>query len=532
MAVTIQTTLTTLYDAETTTGWSAGTLYSGFQREGNNCLGGQASEGSFEAVYTLSSPVTIQSYETIYSWMQAWGNPETKANGGFAIVVGDGTNRVAYHVGGSDDYGFQVGAWSCFALSPSNLPTAKTQLLGTADPDFSAVTEIGVRFTLINKVIGNIDNVFWDICRYGSGLIIYASDPANPGNFAEIAADDASTAAGKAYGIVREIQPGVYGVQGQLYFYNSSLPLYFEDRNAVIIMENRGQAQSSFYVQLNSFGSNTNDFQFTLGDKLGTGDSAVGINGVSFLAADPAAMPWGLIVYTNSNNPGVSIGFYGCTFSGLSNVSTLGDDGALADFASATIDNSYRVQARQATVVNSIISNSRETSVGALELPSGDTHNVRNCRFISNPRAVEITAAGTYTFDALRFSGNTYDVQNSSGGDVTVNAINGSDPTTTIETAGGTTTINNLRTHTLTGMVPGSEVTYVRKSDGVVLFNVEDVDSTGTTQYQYNYTGDVDVTILVFHVNYYPVSVDVTLTSTDATLPIQQEADLWYSNPP
>ena len=166
MSVTITNNMTTLYDAESTSGWTtddAVTTYTGFQRQGTYCIGMQASNGTTYAYKTITS--TNLSNKVIYSWLRS-GNPTTKANGGFRIILGDGTNRRAYYVGGSDDMGFQVGTWSCFVLDTSNLPTNYSQLAGSSAPNLSAITEVGAQFNYASKAVGNADNVFIDICRY------------------------------------------------------------------------------------------------------------------------------------------------------------------------------------------------------------------------------------------------------------------------------------------------------------------------------------------------------------------------------
>jgi hypothetical protein len=89
---------------------------------------------------------------------------------------------------------------------------------------------------------------------------------------------------------------------------------------------------------------------------------------------------------------------------------------------------------------------------------------ITNCKFVNCNRAIKITAIGTYTFDNLTFSGNSYDIENSSAGLVTINATNGANPATVINTGGGTTTILNTKTLTITvkdgsnNPIPGAQV--------------------------------------------------------------------------
>ena len=113
-----------------------------------------------------------------------------------------------------------------------------------------------------------------------------------------------------------------------------------------------------------------------------------------------------------------------------------------------------------------------------------------------------------------------------------LNISGGGDSPTAISTvAGGSVTVNNPVFHNLSGIVQNTEITYVRDSDGAVLYHVENVGVGGTTQYAYTYGGDVAATIHVHHLSYKFQAVPVTLGSTDQTLPIQQVADPVYSNP-
>lgn len=99
---------------------------------------------------------------------------------------------------------------------------------------------------------------------------------------------------------------------------------------------------------------------------------------------------------------------------------------------------------------------------------------------------------------------------------------------------GGTTyTPPASYTHTLTGLVAGSEVTYVDDADNptITYFHVE---SSGTsTGYSYVYSGSpITVDILVFNITYEPILIEgVSLGASDATVPISQDLDGNYYNP-
>lgn len=151
----------------------------------------------------------------------------------------------------------------------------------------------------------------------------------------------------------------------------------------------------------------------------------------------------------------------------------------------------------------------------------------------NNNRGIKITAAGTYTLNGVKFSGNTYDIENASTGQVIINCINGANASSVINTAGGTTTINNPVTLTLTGIASGSEVRiYSRDGSGnsnIELAGSENV-TTGTFEYTYNYSPGVMVNIVVIHVEYHYYAINgYTLGANNASIPVQQIKDRQYS---
>lgn len=156
---------------------------------------------------------------------------------------------------------------------------------------------------------------------------------------------------------------------------------------------------------------------------------------------------------------------------------------------------------------------------------------VTNCTFSNNNRAIKFTVSGSVTMDGSVFDGNTYDIENSSAsGVLTIEAVNGANPSTYINTGGGTTVINNSKTLELTDLQTNSEVRIFSKPAYVELAGVE--NSTDTFTYNYNYTGDTNVDIVVHHLQYqYILLEDITLGSNGVSIPIQQQIDRNYLNP-
>ncbi len=151
-----------------------------------------------------------------------------------------------------------------------------------------------------------------------------------------------------------------------------------------------------------------------------------------------------------------------------------------------------------------------------------------------NSRGIKITTAGTYTFSGIQFATNTFDVDNASGGAVIINATNGSNVSTFTNSAGGSVTINNSKTLTLTGLIPNSEVRIYSRDGGgnsdVELGGIENCSATFAYNYNFGANPTVNIVVLKNDYQYYAIN-NYTLGATDASLPIQQIPDRQYSNP-
>jgi hypothetical protein len=497
MAVTITRDLTDLWNSEVDTGWTGleTTLYAGWQREGSNCEGIAVSNTTVTGYRTFSS--FDMSDKAVYIWMYCAGNMDTIANGGLGIVLGDGTNRRAYYVGGSDYLSFQVGIWSCFMVDATNPPTGYNQELGSAAPNFAAITQVGVHCKTLSKALGGADNFFIDMARYGYGITIGGGGVATEGTFAEAAADDESTASGKAYGIIRTMATGVYGVQGRIQIGNSGTSSsYFDDEDSVVVFENNG-AGSSLYslgVVANSTGTNS----IVMGNKVGSGDTAIGANGVTIMSAGPNTS----VDLDDTNADTVNI--YGSKFFKIAGGLTLSTDTA-HEFIGNTIDQTGIVTANQCIIRGCTFSGTTDASSDGSSLLWNSTINIKNSSFNSNtdatndPHGIKHTATGTFTYDGLTFSGNDYDIDNNSGDAITINAVNDADPQTYENTTGTSTTINNPKTVTTSvedsgGTAIENAQVFIKKAGDYYSYTSHNTNNTaGLGTFEVNEVVDTDL---------------------------------------
>jgi len=526
MTVSITSNLTQIDSCDANTGWSDGTAYSGFQREGSACLGDQISTSASYFTKTISS--TNVSNSIIYIWMKL-ASPETQANGGYRFVLGDGTNQRGYYVGGSDAEAFSRQGWFRFILDTSNPPTSYDQIAGSSEPNFSAITLIGVGGLQATKAVGNSPNFFWDSIDYVANdtyaLLIGGGTSGDPGVFSEIVAEDASTTNG--WGIVRELQAGVYGAQGALRFGDAGTSdSYFEDKDAVLVFENPVVPITDTYYVFDLVGNSTGTNSFVLGNKVGSGDTAVGSNGCTIQSAGP-----GVLVKLDATNFN-TINIYGCKFYKIANGITLSSSSS-HEFIGNTVDQCGIVSLAQPIIRNCVFSGTTHLTTSGSAVLWNDNVNIKNCSFNANTNtslhAIQHPASGVFDYDGLTFIGNDYDIYNYvvPSGNITVNALNGANPGTW-DTIGGWVDIINAVLITITledaagNPVPSGRVGVYRQSDNAALM-LEYATAAGIAQESYNYTGDTNIYVRVRKsspgsTRYLPYLTTGTITSAGYTL--------------
>ena len=199
---------TVINDCESTTGWAgddAVTLISdtGQHYEGSNSLSTQLTNAD-EHMYTTQDSVGASTFSLDWSDSTLYllvkdnlGN--SAANGGVQFVIGDGTNRVGYDVGGNDAPGCLLSTYfQSYKLDVSVIVTTPgsfaTYAGSEASLSQSACTQIGYGSLHLAKASGAVDNVFMDCFRYianGSyALTINGGTSGTPETMADVQGDD------------------------------------------------------------------------------------------------------------------------------------------------------------------------------------------------------------------------------------------------------------------------------------------------------------------------------------------------------
>ena len=549
MAFVIQPTgLTTISDAETTTGWASDgdtpAQTGDIQREGSFCIGAQFSIETGSLYFTFSALNLTN--KRIYCWNRIHTRVLDKANRGVMILLSDGTNRRGYAVGGSDDPGFDIGAWNCYVLDTANLPTLVHNFAGTAAPTLTAITSIGMGWVCPSMAAGNTDNMFVDImriCEPSGGLrLLGGNSGSTAGTFAAIAADDFSTDAGKAYGHIRQLQPGIFGLQGNLLFGDptGSQGLYFDASDSVVVLEDhRHQTGSGLPFRISIEAGTSRSF-FQTGDAVGSGDTQVGAAGVQIRSANTASR----FDFIANDSGTLEVRQYGFSFLAVRSGSAVAmkfPTGAFAiasySLSGGTFDQCGGVDVGQVPVRNCVFSGHAVSGSGALLWTA--VTDLKNCSFLNNTAApVGFTSSaiitrvtGSYQFDGHTYAGNQYDLINASNGSFTASVVGGGDTPTVLNIGAGSETQIVAQTQvTLTGLVSQSQVIVLDTDDGSPIANVEDVGVTG--EFSFSDTPGNIVDIFIHAVDYVWYSItDFTIPSSDTELPVVQQFDRNYSNP-
>ena len=444
MAVTITDTRTTWdeFDNEDNSG---GTLYTADPdpKELTGCLGVIVSNESDHVRKEKAADVDI-SGNLVYVWVLANGIMDTRANGGFGVYFRDTVLTGVYghfHIGGSDHAMFrhssgQVG-WQCLVIDLDNLPVyGYTSAGGNAPPfDFTVIEQIGAGFKTLQKALGGVENCFCDVVRYGNGgIIVTAGTSGDPGVFTEITAEDESNADGKAYGILRELGTGLFGLQGLLTFGDTAgtTATYFKDTGVTVAFEDRELGIDRYGIKV--VGNSTGSTTFWLIDSTLSCPAGVGAYldatdvDLQVLTLDNviiAGYEQGVDFSANATN-GPNHTVSGCTFIGCGQI----DPGKVV-FENNVIDSSTNAD-------------------GSILLDADGTGDWENLTFLSDGtgHAIYITATGTYTFTEFTYSGFGADdttnaaVYNNSGGAVTINVSGGDTPTVRNGTSASTTIVN------------------------------------------------------------------------------------------
>ena len=506
MAFTVTPLLADISTAETTTGWSTGSLDAAFFKQGSNSIAfymAKNARGSITYTYSGGLAWTAYTDPHLYYWMNSAvaGVTEPKSTGtttasGYTVRVT--LTNAAYrewHVTGSDTWD---GGWSnAFVVDMSH---TGTQLYASSGTFSSASTIASVTWYIDLSTSGNIRNVpanHWlDAVRVGDGIQAHNTSAADPAfDFSDIAAVDASTT--YQWGVLQPLRTGTtdLGLAGKLVIGDSASTNHVDFQSndeSVSFLDldgsGAGIVSSTLYSITFEGNSTGTDQDVYLGTKVGTGDTMSGRNGTAIKAGGPSVDY--SIDFSDSNLH--NVGWYGCTIAGAaSGASPTADPTTLFEFAATSFDTCDQIALGGATARNCNFLNSTSlTTSGALSWINGTT-DVEYSLFVNNPTAIEmVTLAADVSFSGMEFSANTYDVRYEGATDWDLNWTDASGAPTVNNFGAGTLTPVNTVTLTLTNVVSGSQCAIYAdaggyETEGTEMMNETAVGTTVTEDYAY-----------------------------------------------
>ena len=404
----------------------------------------------------------------------------TLALGGVQYVIGDGTNKVGYDVGGNDSSGLPlVPFYNCYKLDVSNLPVAFNAYTGTeAALTQTTITEAGVGTLHLAKAVGNVANITVDYMSYiangTAALTINGGTIGTPETMVDVQGDDVTN----GWGLIANPFGSQYLFMGPTEWGDATtLTSYFtaSDEQWFWIGGVAGIGNFDFNLTANATGTNS----FVV-----TNTVIVGLDVRSDFDLAPANHNIMKLTSVTFTDIGV------ITFP-LNNI---------GNFANNCIFNNC-AQVNPSTIdMESPSFNSTTDANGAL-LIAATVSNILNATFTSGGtgHAIYITATGTYDFDLWTFSGYGADattdsvVYNNSSGAVTINILNGGDTPTVRNGAGASTTINNSVTVLVQGVTEGAAVKVIEVGSPQTIILEVLADSNGEASTSINFTGDLPV---------------------------------------
>jgi hypothetical protein len=543
MAVTITDLRTTRNEADATTGWVGSATPTLFTSNPDpvESTGHLGQVVSTTRAYLVHQATAINLTNTlIYVWFQPGPAMSSTANDGFGVVLGDGTNRIQYKIGGSDKSVFRhnigVPTYNCMVLDTANLPATPYVWVGVAaNLNLAAITEIGSGCQTTQKSVGGVSNVFTDVVRYGNGgLRISGGASGTPGKFKEISDLDGSTTNALAYGVIRELGDGVYGIQGSLTFGNATGTdsSWFEETSKTLVLENRGLGKDKYVLSVNDNGVGTTTVKF--GTKIGSGVDALGSDGVSILSTFEVGGQWDSATDTDVTDVFV----YGSTFNSLT-------EGVIFRDPQEFINNSFvgcgQINPNNAIMVNCNIINSITTSALLWNFNGNTNGKLDGCSFLSGGtgHAIEFgsNTPANITLTNINFSNYGADtttnaaIYNNSGKELNITISGGNTPTVRNGTGATTNIISGLTTITLTGLKTNSEVRVYEDDAGQNGTEIDGIENSSTS-FSFSATSAAVINIMINNLNYLPADIwQFTVPADNTSIPISQVTDRQYFNP-
>lgn len=514
------TTLTLLTNAEAGT-WGEFTNFTNggtpdnteqdFFIEGAGCTSqsfGTKTGAVFSIAFDSGAGQTFNTGDCLFIWQVclAANGIDIYDNGGYRVAIGASLSDYnMWKTGGSDFGRNPYGGWQNVAVDPTFTPVDYT--LGSP----GAYQWFGSALNTIAQISkGSPHGV--DVLRFGRGeLIVSGGEAGSYGQFSAMAtANDAQTA---RWGLFQEQGTG-YLWKGLLTLGTSGTPIDMQDSNVNITADNAEKTYLAFNrIEINNVDSNIDWTAVNI-----TALSASQLSPGQFDMIDDCSV-------TQSN----------CVFT---------DMDTFIYQSSASLDGTTFRRCNIVYQGNAIFTTCTfEEATGITSLSGSDSSTVTDSQFTSDgsSHAYEIDTAGSFSwtdnvvegYAAVTGSTGNEVIYNTSGGAVTINVSGGSGTISYRNLGAATTTINSTVSVTLTGMRDQTEVRVLEFGTNTELAGIENA-TDGTVDdrsFSFSLSAATATSIKIHSLQYEHISIDYTIPSDAASIPIQQRFDRNYLNP-
>ena len=467
---------------------------------------------------------------------------QTAANGGIQYVIGDGTDRIGFGVGGNDDPGMPLDVfWNTYKLDVTeraNAPYNNVYAGVLANLTVTSISQVGLGTVHLAKAQGNVDNIKLDrMCFHANGSYALRVNGGTSGT-PETTADVLSDSQTNGMGLVANPFGSAYTWFGPTEFGEptANADSYFSASDEQWVLF--GGAVGATHFPFRVVGNATDTISFTLDgvsitnigtraefDMTSTDVNTLSLASCSFIDVGAISFPT-----TTSGTRTVDT----CTFTNCD----------LLDFG--------------ATTATDCVINGTTVANGALTLDENTGYVANQTGFTFNSdgsgHAYQIapTGAGPFTYNINGWKYNDYaTVDGSTGNEVlyinpatstaniTINISGGGDTPTVREAAGytGTVTINNNVNVTLTGLKDNTEVRVLDNTTAEFLAGIEDVvtGSVDDRSFTFSLPASQTVDIAIFNINWIlPPNNRIenfVIPGSATSIPISQVRDRNFSNP-
>lgn len=448
--------------------------------------------------FTGTGPTVAGDHVYIWVYCITPGLINTTALGGIRVAIGSGSTAYnAYYVNGNEDL---IGGWKCYCVEFNSTPDATVG--SPANTNF-------VGGLLLTTGAINRPNIGVDAIRYGTGITATGGGSPDPDlTFLDIAEYDSDI--NLQLGILQPSAGGV-SLQGEIRLGNDDTltSTVFNDTDAVLSKINN-----------NPTGVNTNTTATFSGINLRGSLTTATFTGCLFISLDTHDR--GYIDASSATN-GATATFTGCTFLSWGTF----DGRSSVTLSSTTFKSSGVVTLNGSTASNCTFDSCAPVDVG------NNLGDISDCEFISSGSGHGVTTSvstGTIAFNGNSFSGYGSGADaainfTAVSGSVTVNVSGAGIPT--FQTAGVNVSFVLSNSLTLTGLEPNTEVRIYDAGTTTELAGIESTSGSFNTSISVS-----AVDIVVFNLNFIAIRLKNIDTTSDRTIPIQQQEDRQYENLP